>query len=158
MTGKKVLRDCEVFASLSDEALERIAGSALEKQYAAGLSIFSEGESDDELYVLEEGKVALQMTLQNDLGKMRRRISVDIVSANEIIGWPTVIGQYTHTLTAVCLQNTRVLSINGNNLRWFLQDNPAAVYEVLKGVIKVVASRLEETRRLLISERTLPPS
>ncbi len=153
MTNKKILRDCEVFAALGDDELEKIASSSSEKQYEAGAVIYHEGESADELFVLQEGKVALQMTLQNNLGKARRRVSVDVVSANEIFGWPTVVAPYTHTLTAVCLQNAKVLSINGNNLRWLLQDNPAIGYDVLKGIIKVVASRLEETRRLLISER-----
>lgn len=153
MSNRKLLRNCEVFASLSDDQLEKIASSAQEKQYEAGTSIFHEGENADEILVIQEGKVALQMTFGNDHGQTPRRVSVDIVSANEIIGWPTVIEPYTHTLTAVCLQQVKVLSINANTLRWFLQDDLGAAYEVLKGIIKVAVSRLEDTRRLLISER-----
>lgn len=153
MNARKVLRDCEVFAALSDAQLEKIASSAKETQYEAGASLFREGEVADEIFVLEEGKVALQMTLRDNHGPTHRRVSVDVVSPNEIIGWPAVIEPYTHTLTAVCLQNVKVLSVDGNSLRWFLQDDLGAAYEVLKGVIKVVVSRLEDTRRLLISER-----
>ena len=157
MTSKKILRECELFATLSDDDLEKIVSSASEKQYEAGATIFHEGENADELFVLQEGKVALQMTLKDNYGRTHRRISVDVVSANEVFGWPAVIAPYTHTLTAVCLQNAKVLAITGNSLRWLLQDNPAAGYDVLKGIIKIVASRLEETRRLLISERLLTP-
>ncbi len=47
------------------------------------------------------------------------------------------------------------VSISGAKLRWLLEDNPKIGYELLKGLIKVVASRLEETRQLLIADRSL---
>ena len=84
MTSKKILRECELFATLSDDDLEKIASSASEKQYEAGATIFHEGENADELFVLQEGKVALQMTLKDNYGKTHRRISVDGVSVNVV--------------------------------------------------------------------------
>lgn len=154
MTDKKI-RDCELFATLSNDELERIASSASEKQYEAGTTIFHEGENADELFMLQEGKVALQMTLKDNHGVTHRRMSVYVVSANEVFGLPAAIAPYTHTVTAVCLQNAKVLAINGNDLRWLLQNNPSTGFNVLEGIIKIVVSRLEETRCLLISERLL---
>jgi CRP/FNR family cyclic AMP-dependent transcriptional regulator len=156
MISKEVFKDCEVFAALSNDELEKLVSSASEKQYEAGEYIFREGESADELFVLKEGRVVLQMALPNSQGKIRRRVSFDVVSANDVFGWPAIIEPYSHTLASMCLVNAKVLSINGNNLRLFLQDNPSVAYEVLNGIIKVVASRLDNTSRLLISERLSP--
>jgi len=158
MADKQILsnlRDCELFSGLSDTELEKVAASALEKQYEAGTILFKEGDSAGELLVLQDGKVALQVTLLKEHEPTSRRVSVDIVGTNEIIGWSAIVEPYIYTLTAVCLQKVKALSISGNKLRWLLQDDHEIGYEVVKGLIKVVASRLRDTQRLLITERPL---
>ena len=155
MTYKQVLRQCEVFSGLNDSELDRVASSVVEKHYDAGTTIFQEGDSAEELLVVEEGKVALQMTLPKAQGELGRRITVDLVSKNEVVGWSAIVEPYVYTLTAVCLQEVKALSISGNKLRELLRDNPKIGYEVVKGLIKVVASRLDDTRHMLVSERLL---
>jgi CRP-like cAMP-binding protein len=78
------------------------------------------------------------------------------VGRNEVLGWSVIIEPYIYTFTAVCLQKVKALSLSSTKLRWLLQDDPKIGYGVLKGLIKVVASRLADTRYLLVSERLLP--
>jgi CRP-like cAMP-binding protein len=155
MTTKQVLKECKVFSGLSDAELEKVLSSVLEKQYEAGTTIFQGGDSAVELLIVQEGKVALQMTLPDAEGQMSRRITVDIVTKNETVGWSAIVEPYTYNFTAVCLQKVNALSISGNKLRWLLQDNHEIGYKVLKELIKVAASRLDETRQVLASERLL---
>ena len=157
MTAKQVLKECRVFAALTDAELEKIASLAVEKEYEAGTTIFQEGDSANELFVLQEGKVAVQMTLPVSSAQMSRRVTVDIITGNEVLGWSAIVEPYVYTLTAVCLQKAKVLAINGIKLRPLLQDNLNIGYEVLRGLIKVVASRLDDTRQVLVSERLLTP-
>ncbi len=155
MIAKQALRECPIFSALDDTALEEITSLAVEKQYEAGTTLFEEGDSAEELLVLQEGKVALQMILPKALMQVSRRVTIDMVTRNEIVGWSAIVEPYIYALTAVCLQNVKALSISGNKLRWLLQDNPKIGYEVLKGLIKVVALRMDDTRQVLISERLL---
>ena len=155
MTDKQALRECQVFSVLSNAQLEEVTSSVIEKQYDGGTTIFQEGDSAEELLVIQEGKVALQMTLPNVQVQMGRRITVDIVTGNEVIGWEAIIEPYIYTLTAICMQKVRILSINGNKLRGLLQGNSNIGYMVLKGITEMVASRLEDTSRLMASERVL---
>lgn len=157
MTVKQVLRECQVFSTLNNAELEKVAGLVLEKQYKAGTTIFQGGDSAVEFLVLQEGKVALQMTLPKEQAEMSKRITVDIVSRNEAIGWSAIVEPHVYTLTAICLQEVKALSISSTKLRGILLDNPKIGYEVLKGLIKVVASRLDGTRHVLASERLLMP-
>ncbi len=150
---KQALRACEVFSALNHDELRKVASSALEKQYDAGTVIFQEGDSADELLVVEEGKVAVQITLPETLGQMRRRITVDVVNRNEIVGWSALVAPYIYTLTGVCLQAVKVLSISGSELRQLVRDDYSIGYKLLKQLTKVVASRLDDTRQVLISER-----
>lgn len=153
VTRKQVLRECQVFSALSDAELEKVASSVVEKEYEAGTTLFQQGDSATELLVIEEGKVALQMTLPKEQGQMSKRLSVDVVSKNEVVGWSAIVEPHVYTLTAVCLQKTKVLSISSIKLRGLLRDNPKMGFEVIQGLIKVVASRLDETRHVLASER-----
>lgn len=153
ITSKQVLRECPVFAALSDGELEKVASLVSEKQYEAGTTLFQEGDSAEELMVIEEGRVAVQMTLLKTPGQISRRVTIDVVSKSEVLGWSAVVEPYLYTLTAVCLQKVRALSINGAKLRQLLQDNCGIGCKVLNGLIRVVASRLDDTRQVLISER-----
>jgi CRP-like cAMP-binding protein len=157
MTIKQVLRESRVFSALSDAELEKVQSLVIEKQYEAGITLFKEGDSATELLILQEGKVALQMTIPKGQAHWSRRITVDVVPRNEVVGWSVIVEPYVYTLTAVCLQNVKALSISGIRLRNLLQDNPEIGFAVLGGLIKVVASRLYDTRRVLVSERLLMP-
>ena len=117
--------------------------------------MFSASDSAEELFVIQEGRVAVQMNLPKSAGQSNRRITVDVVTKREIAGWSALIEPYKYTFTAICMQNTTALSINGTKARWVLRDNPKIGYEVMKGLTKVLAAGLNDTRQVLISERLL---
>ena len=156
MTAKQVLKDCVLFFGLSDSELEKIASSAVEKQYEAGATIFAAGDNAEELFVIQEGRVAVQMTLPKTGELASRRITVDVVTKNEVAGWSAILEPYKYTFTAVCMQHTLALSISGNKLRALLRDNHKIGYEVMQGLAKVMAAGLNDTRQVLMSERLLP--
>ncbi|MDP2731135.1 MAG: cyclic nucleotide-binding domain-containing protein [Dehalococcoidales bacterium] len=149
------LKSCPVLATLGDNALKEIASFTAEKQFEAGTILFEEADSSEEFFIVQEGRVAIQASLPKSVTRASRRITVDIATSNEIVGWSAVVEPYTHLLTAVCLQDVRVLSINGRKLRQLIEKNHDIGYTVLKGVVRVAASRLDDTRQLLISERLL---
>ncbi len=91
MTIKQVLRESRVFSTLSDAELEKVLSLVLEKQYEAGTTLFQEGDSAAELLILQEGKVALQMTLPKGQAQGSRRITVDVVPRNEVVGWSAIV-------------------------------------------------------------------
>jgi CRP-like cAMP-binding protein len=152
---EQVLKECVLFAGLNDSQLEKVASITVEKEYEAGSTIFTTGDSAEELFVLQEGRVAVQMTLPRSGGQNNHRITVDVVTKNEIAGWSAIIEPYKYTFTATCIQRTRALSIDGNKMRALLRDNPKIGYEVLKGLTRVLAAGLNDTRQVLISERLL---
>ena len=155
MANRAALKECVVFQSLSEAELDRITDMCSLQDYAAGATVFSEGAPSDTLYVLQSGKVALQMRLLAGEAKPGARISVDIVSKGEVIGWSALVTPRWYKLTAVCLEPTRLLAIDGLRLTALMQEDTNIGYEVLNGLIGVVASRLDETRRVLISERQI---
>lgn len=153
---KRTLRENSVFQALSDTDLETIARLAVEKEYEAGAVIFRQNDAADEIFLLREGKVALQMQLSGPR-QMSKSVTVDMLTTNEVFGWSAIVEPRVYTLSAICLQRAKVLAINGTRFRSLLQENQGIGYEVLNKLIGVVASRLDETRHLLISERLWNP-
>ena len=157
MTVKQALHRCPVFATLTGDELAKIAVLSVEREYGAGDTICWEQDTAEELLVLEKGKVALQMTLPSAPSQASRQITVDVATANEIAGWSVVVEPFVYTFTGICLQNTTVIAINGAKLRELFRRDNHIGYKVLKGLINVVAARLDDTRRLLLSERMQTP-
>lgn len=153
---KQALRQCAVFAGLSEAELDKVAALAMEKQYEAGETIFLEGDNAIELLIIREGKAAGQVTLPKPAPGVNQKVTVDVITQNEVTGWSALIKPHVYTLTLVCLQRINALAINGNKLRDLLEGNPRMGYNVFKGLAGVVASRLAETRQMLVNERLLP--
>lgn len=158
MTAKQILKECDLFSGLSDGELDKVAGSVTEKRFEAGTTIFTEGSNAEELLVLQEGRVAIQVTLPKTEGLTGRRVTVDVVTKNDVVGWSAIVEPYKYNFTAVCTQNALALSLNASKLRALLRENPKTGYEVFKGLTSIIASRLHDTRQVLISERLLSGS
>lgn len=157
MIAMRTLRECNAFRTLTDDERERILSLTVDKEYEAGAVIFRQGDHAEEFFVIHEGKVALQVQLPMALPQMSGSVTVDLLTTGDVLGWSAVVEPHVYTLTAVCLQRVKALAINGIRFRALLQDNYHIGYEVLNRLIRVVASRLDETRRLLISERLWSP-
>ena len=156
MTTKQALQECQLFATLGDADLGRVAEMTGERDHEAGATIFQEGAAADELYLLQEGKVALQMTLPaGETPEASKRVTIDIVTENQVFGWSAVVSPNVYTLTAVCLQRSRLVVIDGGRLSKLMEEDTSLGYQVMQGFIKVVASRLDDTRQVLLSERNV---
>lgn len=158
MITKRTLRECSVLEPLTDDQLAKILTLAADKEYEAGTVIFQQGDYAGELFVIQEGKVALQAQLPTTQPQMSRIVTVDLLTTSDLLGWSAVVEPHVCTLTAVCLQRVKVVAFGGTRLKSVLQDDPPLGYQFLDGLIKVVASRLDDTRRLLISERLWSPT
>ncbi len=152
MQNKQLIRQCNVFSGLSPAEIDRIADIAAEKEYEAGAVMFQEKDHADVLFILEEGKVALQMASATIPG---RKMTVDVASSGEVVAWAALVEPHVHDLTAVCLQKSRVLAIDASGLRLLLRDDNTSG-KIMRGLVRAVISWLNDTRQLLVSERFWP--
>ncbi len=151
------LRRCQLFAGLNEPELSQIAALSQSREFSAGDAIFVEGTPASELLIVEEGKVALQMVVTETPASAARRVTIDIITENEILGWSSLVEPYVYTLAALALQKTRILSTDGPGLRTLMEKNRDIGYAITRGLVKVIADRLAATRHVLVSERLLSP-
>lgn len=153
MDKKRLLLSSLAFKDLEDSQADRVLELASVAQYDAGDSVFWEKDVANKLYVVNSGKVALQMSVPAPGYNTGRRLTMDIITETGVFGWSAVVDSHPYSLTAVCIERASVLEIDGNGLRLLLENEASIGYRVMNGLIRLVASRLDETRHLLMSER-----
>jgi len=144
---KEVLSNSQLFERLDSNELDKIIGFCSEEVYEAGETIFKEGEIGDKLYVIEQGKVVLDMTIHLGTGSGRQG-TIDVITEGQSFGWWG--GEsYVHTMSARCVEKSKVIAIGGPRLWQLLEDDHDTGYAIIKRLVGVVSSRLLSTRDML---------
>ncbi len=60
----QLLRKVSAFEELSDSQLQKLADLCGEETCAAGTTLFKEGDPAEQLYVLREGRIALELGMR----------------------------------------------------------------------------------------------
>jgi CRP/FNR family cyclic AMP-dependent transcriptional regulator len=131
--------------SLSPAYLEILQDCAVKREFLAGEVIFREGEIADRLYLIEEGKVALESQLPP-----RGHLAVQELGPNEVLGWSWLFPPYVWHFGARAVEPTRALSFNGAHLLIACERNHEFGYELMKRLAQVLIRRLQATRRQLV--------
>ncbi|MFH1485715.1 MAG: cyclic nucleotide-binding domain-containing protein [Chloroflexota bacterium] len=151
-----VIQGSPVFENLSPEQLQRIASISKVETYEAGRSIFREGDEARNLFVLQDGKVILEMKIAHpEERRPAPQATVDVIVRGEVFGWSTLIGSHVFAFSARAVDGCAVITIDGRQLLTLMESDLAMGYELMKRLSEVIASRLTHTRQTLISERGL---
>ncbi len=145
------LKNAELFGGLGNSYIEKLLPLCRGGSYRQGTIIFKEGSEAAELYILTEGKVAVEMELCPVPNRPTIPTPVDIVTKGQCIGWSALVEPHIYTLSARCMTNCTALSIKGDMLRKVMNEDTGLGYEVMKQLSKIIASRLMDTRLRLTS-------
>jgi len=145
------LKSSELFGSLETGHLEKVSALCRGNSYHEGMMIFKEGDEATELYVLTDGKVALDMEVRPVPDRPGIPTSVEVVTRGESFGWSALVEPYGYTLSARCMTNCTVLAIKGDMLRKLMADDVGLGFELMKRLSKLISLRLAHTRLRLTS-------
>jgi CRP-like cAMP-binding protein len=157
--GKKeafdILTRSEVFLGLADSDLEKIAAlpSCRVQTYEGGEVISGEGEEAQDLCIVAEGKVRLTMKIPADAPGAPGQITIDTANKGGVFGWSALVAPHILTLSQVCAEPTRVLAINGAELRYFLDQEQGIGYEVMKGLVRIMGARLRGAQQVFVNRK-----
>ena len=145
------LKSSELFEGLETHQLEKVAVLCRGGSYKEGVMIFREGDEATELYVLTDGRVALEMDVRPVPDRPAIPTAVEVVSKGEGFGWSALVEPHIYTLSARCMTNCTVLAIKGDMLRKVIADDPGLGYELMKRLARLISLRLSHTRLRLTS-------
>jgi CRP-like cAMP-binding protein len=136
------LRKCELFSRLSREEVENIAALGRLNTYEAGESILSQGDFGENLYIIAEGKVVLERSI--DLGTRRGSAVIGLLGKGRALGcWSALLGE-PHTLmsTARCRKPTKAVVIKGLALRKMMLADLELGFKVLERLCFILRDRI----------------
>jgi len=151
-----VIQATDVFQVLSIDQLGKIASIAREETYEAGRYIFRQGDQARSLYVLEEGKIILEMRIarHGERGPSPPA-TVAVITEGEFFGWSALVDPRTLTLSGHAIDRCKVIAIDGTQLLGLMDSDPIMGYKIMRRLSEVISSRLTQTGQMLISERGL---
>ena len=148
MTAEAVLQalqSMEFTKGLERRHLEKLASMASEVAFAEGESIFREGDVGELLYLIEEGRAAVEIHVPG-----RGRVTILTVGPGQLLGWSSLFSQMRKTASARAVVPTRALAIDARRLREACDADHDLGYAILWRIAEVIASRLKSTRLQLL--------
>ena len=156
MANLDVIQANYLFKEIGTAQIQKIASISQEKTYQAGQTIFREGDQAKELYILQEGKVLLEMRIAPYPERSPSPSAViDVVTEGELFGWSALVPPHIFTLSANTADKCQVVTLDGTKIIEMMDADPAMGYEIVKRLSKIIAVRLKRSREMLISERGL---
>ncbi|MCH8110292.1 MAG: cyclic nucleotide-binding domain-containing protein [Chloroflexi bacterium] len=147
-----LLQQNELFGSLTGVELSMLAPLCSDFVAIEDSVVFTEGRMASHLYIIKEGKIALQRAIRVPHGRNSRRTTVTLCYPGEIVGWSALAEPYKYTMSAVAWETSRLISIDSKMLRNALDTDIETGYKVMKSLSVIMSRRLKHTTESLIGE------
>lgn len=149
------LKESDVFKHLNTAQLKKLASIATSEKHPARTVLFKEGDVAAHFYIVAEGRLLLQMDVGMGSGSPPLLIDVATITAGHGVGWSVFAEPHRYTASCLCLENSKIISFHADKLKDLLDRDPELGYQVLEGVVRILASRLNNTRELLFDEEVM---
>jgi CRP-like cAMP-binding protein len=142
----ETLTTVDMLEELTDEQKQQFLALGETEFHEPGAVIFGQGDEAQKLYIVEEGRVAIEAEVDG-----QKRVPICTVSKGEIFGWSALVPPYRLTASAISLEKTKVLAIEGAKVRQLCSTNPVLGCAIMRSTSRLIASRLRNLRLELIS-------
>lgn len=146
------LADHPFFSSMPSSSLRRIAHHVYRTEFAAGETIFTEGETADRFFLIRRGLVKLSIEVSG-----RGQVDVETLGADAALGWSWLMPPYRWHLTASAVEHTSTLVIDAATLRALMAGDPVLGYELMRRFAAIIFDRLQATRERFVQESVSVP-
>ena len=143
MVSAEILKSFSLFSGMGQPKLAGVAKLCRERAYEDDSVIFTIGGSATDVYLLETGKVDIQIEFK--IHDYEILTTVYTVGRGEIFGWSALVPPHRLTASARCEGKADVIMINGKELMEFLEKDKRIGYVVMKNLSAVISSRLAST-------------
>lgn len=142
----KALKPIPWFNLMTEDHFNKMVKIGKIFKFEPGQVIFHEGDKEDYLYVVLEGRVAIEMTVPG-----HGRVRILTADAMDVVGWSSVtpvVRQRTAGARAVL--PSRLAAFDASQLYVFCEEDHDFGYYVMRRLANVVAGRLMTTRLQLL--------
>ncbi len=143
---QKFLSKIELFAELSQDALQAIAELTEIKQYKADEYIFKENLEREGIFLIQEGEVELQKS--TPFGEEKR---ISLMGKYDFVGEAVIIEDSPHNTNAKTIDEVTTLFLSKQNIKKYIDENPTVAIKVLKSLTRVVSKRMSHANTRMMN-------
>lgn len=139
-----VLKECKLFHDLEDEQIRMLATAFHEESHKQGEAIFRQGDLGRKLYVIAQGQVQLERTL--DMKPRVANVALSLLGKDRVMGcWACLVGELRDLReSAICQKPTKVVAAEGSELANIMEENPQIALVLLKRLCFMLDERLHD--------------
>ena len=146
------MQEIQWFSDLKPEHFERLVEIASVHSLPADSEVFHEGDRQDRLYIVVEGRVALEIFIPH-----QGRLRILTAEKMDLIGWSAATpGIRTRTASAKTVIPSLLLGIDSEALRKLSKEDHEFGYMIMRRIANIIASRLTVTRLQLLDMFAVP--
>jgi CRP/FNR family cyclic AMP-dependent transcriptional regulator len=140
VADRRVLDSTELFASLPEEMVAGLRDKARIRQLAKGELLFAEGDASSELYVVQDGRIAIS-TRSSD----GRESMVAVMESGGLFGEMGLFDDGPRSAEGRALVDSTLIEVGYEDVRTAIQERP----EVLWVIVRLLAQRIRATDEAL---------
>lgn len=130
---------------MTDQELNLVAAAGTAKTAVAGTKLLTEGRSEENVFVIHAGHVALEMQIP-------RRGPVRLLTAGpgDLVGWSGLVNSGPMSASAVATEDCELIRFSATELLNLCDDDPRLGYLLMHRTARAIARRLLATRLQLL--------
>jgi len=140
---KHALGSCEFFKKLGKSDISKIANLCQVNTYESGEYVFRQGDYGEHLYVIVQGYVHLERSV--DLGARKGSVVIEALGKGRVLGcWSTLL-DIPHILlsSATCQKPTTIIAIKGADLRQMMIGNTELGFNIMERLCFLLRDRIQ---------------
>jgi len=140
---QQTLASCEFFDGFEKTVIERISALCWDRSFSNGEYIFHQGDFGEQLYIIAEGQVSLERSV--NLGARKGVVTIESLGKGRVLGsWSTLLDQ-RHMLmsSAVCQKPTKLLLMRGADLRHLMLSDHNLGFMLMEKFCFLLKDRLQ---------------
>lgn len=146
MADTKEIQTIDFFKDLPENTVDKIAHAAWMETFKQGRVLFRQNENLSALYMVFSGKIHLKCTSATG-----RNHTLDEVLPGESFGISAFLGETKSTFSAVCAQESRIITLANSTIDELFETDPWVGYTVMYQVVKLFKSRMDKHTRQFIN-------
>ena len=136
---------CFLFKGLTEDQKSEVISVIKETSMDGGQRIFTEGDEALTLYILKKGAVELMTIVEKDF-----EMPVAILrNPGDCFGTPALLKPHVHSLTARCVEKSRLLNLKQSDLQEQIAKDPLLGCIIMTNLAAHFLGRLKESRKEL---------
>jgi len=124
---------------LTDDEISRVLNLGHTKIYNPGDTVFNEGDEALRIYIVDDGKLAIQTP---------EKQSIYHAVTGDILGWSSLMLPYKRTASAIAETKARVIVLDQQKLQDFCEKNASIGYKITRNVGRIIAMRMRTSKAM----------